>query len=62
MASKQGEGEMTYKDMTFCTAKDCRNLDCHRNMNRPDFQPGEQLVAMCNFKWKCTEFKKEQGK
>ena len=54
----------TYKDTTFCTAKDCGNLQCHRNMNRPDFQPGEQLVALCNFQWKCTEFKKkeEQGK
>lgn len=54
---------MTYKDITFCTAKDCGNLECHRNTNRPDFQPGDQLVAMCNFKWKCVEFKKkEHGK
>ena len=29
----------TYKDTTFCTAKDCGNLQCHRNINRPDFQP-----------------------
>lgn len=53
---------MTYKDIAFCTAKDCRNLDCMRNTNRPDFQPGDMLCSFINFKWKCKDYKKEQGK
>ena len=31
----------TYKGISFCTAKNCGNLDCHRNTLRSDFQPGE---------------------
>jgi hypothetical protein len=53
---------MTYKDIAFCTAKDCRNLDCIRNTNRPDFQPGDMPYSVINFKWKCKDYKKEQGK
>jgi hypothetical protein len=53
--------QMSYKDMAFCTAKDCRNLDCIRNTARPDFQPGDMPYSLINFKWKCKEYKKEQG-
>lgn len=61
--NKKGEKQMTYKDIAFCTAKDCRNLECIRNTNRPDFQPGDMPVCYMNFKEGCKKFKKkEQGK
>ena len=58
---------MTYKDMTFCTVKDCTKLDCHRNTNGYNFTPDEfwkDKVAFCDFKDNCPEYKrqKEQGK
>ena len=52
---------MSYKDMAFCPAKECRNLDCYRNINRPDFQPGDIPVCYMNFKESCEEYKGEQG-
>lgn len=48
--------------MTFCAVKDCRNLDCRRNTNRPDFQPGDLPVAYMNFRANCKEYKKENKK
>ena len=50
---------MTYKDMSFCPAKDCRNLECIRNTSRPDFQPGDMPVCYAGFNKNCKEFKKE---
>lgn len=50
---------MTYKDMAFCPAKDCRNLDCMRNTNRPDFQPGDMPVCYAGFNVNCKEYKKK---
>lgn len=58
---------MTYKDTTFCTAKNCGKLDCPRNTNRPDFNPQPtDLIAWAGFE-NCPErrsinYKKEQAK
>lgn len=49
-----------YKGMTFCSAKDCRNLQCDRNTNRPDFQPNDLPVAYAGFRDNCKEYEKEQ--
>lgn len=51
-----------YKDMTFCAAKDCRNLKCIRNTNRPEFQPGDMPVCYAGFKETCKKYKAEQSK
>lgn len=54
---------MSYKDMAFCPAKDCRNLYCIRNTNRPDFKPEGMLVCYAGFSVNCEDYKKkEQGK
>lgn len=36
---------MVYRDRWFCAHKGCKNLDCDRNTNRSDFNPGTQLVS-----------------
>jgi hypothetical protein len=54
--------KVTYKDMAFCPAQDCRNLDCKRNTNRPDFKPEGMAVCYANFSENCKEYKKEQSK
>ena len=51
---------MTYKDMAFCAAKDCGNLKCIRNTNRPDFQPGDMLVCYAGYSVSCEEYKKKK--
>lgn len=57
---------MTYKDMTFCTAKNCGKLDCHRNTLRSDFQPDENAIISWIGNQNCQNYvkldKKEQNK
>lgn len=53
---------MSYKDISFCPAKDCRNLDCRRNMNHPDFQPNGLSVCYVNFYMSCKEYKEQKQK
>lgn len=57
---------MTYKDMTFCTAKNCGKLDCHRNTLRSDFHPGENDWISWIGHQNCQNYvkldKKEQSK
>ena len=36
---KSEQQMLCYKDMTFCAADDCSNLNCLRNTKRADFQP-----------------------
>lgn len=58
---------MIYKDMTFCTAKNCGKLDCPRNTNGPNFNPkSTDWISWIGFE-NCTErrsidYKKEKGK
>ena len=47
---------MIYKDMAFCPAKDCKNWNCPRNTDRPDFQPGGLPVCYADFKSNCTKY------
>lgn len=52
-----------YKDMTFCTAKDCAKLDCPRNTKGANFKPDEfwkDKIAWANFKESCPEYRKEE--
>lgn len=55
-----------YKDITFCTAKNCGKLDCPLNTNRPDFQPEPtDRISWSGFST-CPEYRKlnymENGK
>lgn len=45
-----------YKDRTFCTRRNCANTECHRNVNRSDFEPGDMPVAYSCFQ-SCKDFK-----
>ena len=53
---------LCYRDMTFCTSKDCGNTECPRNTKGPMFDPDEfwkDRVAMADFQKTCKEYKKE---
>ena len=55
-----------YKDQSFCTAKNCGNMDCLRNVNRKDFDPEPtDTIAWSGFST-CPEYRKlnymENGK
>ena len=55
---------LCYKDITFCTAKDCDNLKCRRNMRRDDFRPDDffkDLIALKDFKTGCPKYKKAKA-
>lgn len=47
---------MSYKDMAFCPAKDCKNWNCSRNTDRPDFRPNGMPVCYADFKSNCDQF------
>lgn len=55
---------MCYRDMTFCTAKDCRNMKCRRNTRNTDFfHPDEfwkEHIAYSDFFKECPYYKKER--
>lgn len=58
---------MTYKDMTFCTAKNCGKFDCPRNVNGPNFKPKPiDLISWIGFancpNYQSINYQKEQGK
>lgn len=48
----------TYKDMTFCIAKECTNLNCHRHMLGPNFTPApeDKYIALSDFRRSCKEY------
>lgn len=51
-----------YKDMTFCAADDCSNLNCLRNTKRADFQSDDFFkdnVAYSDFQKGCPNYEKE---
>ena len=49
---------MTYKDMTFCTAKNCGKLDCPRNVNGANFKPEPtDRISWSGFST-CPEYRK----
>ena len=53
---------LCYKDMVFCTAKDCANMECIRNTRGPHFTPDEwwaNKVAYADIKDGCHEYRKE---
>lgn len=55
---------LCYKDMTFCTAIDCVNLECKRNMNREDFTPDsfwKDKIAQSDFRKICKQYYKENN-
>lgn len=51
---------LSYKDRAFCPAFDCRCLECDRNTNREDFQPGELLVCYSGFSSSCKKYKEQK--
>ena len=56
---------LCYKDMSFCTAKDCTNMECNRNTSGPNFNPDDwwkDKVAYAAFKEKCKEYRKGDKK
>jgi len=56
---------MCYKDMTFCTAKDCAKLDCLRNTrNKEFFRPDDfwkDKIAWSAFQSQCPDYRKENA-
>jgi len=54
---------MCYKDMAFCTAKDCTKLDCLRNTrNKEFFRPDDfwkDKIAWSAFQSQCPDYRKE---
>lgn len=52
---------IVYKDMTFCSCKDCTNIGCKRNPNNINWMeiPDDMGVAMSDFSVCCLEYKKE---
>ena len=52
---------ITYKDMTFCSCKECVNLDCKKNPNNINWKiiPDYMGVAMSDFSTRCLKYKKE---
>lgn len=50
---------LCYKDMTFCTRRNCANTECIRNVNRSDFKPDNMSVAYSCFQ-SCKDFKESR--
>lgn len=53
---------LCYRDMTFCTAKDCTVKDCPRNIHGDNFTPDEfwkNKVCYADFKSSCPKYMKE---
>lgn len=54
-----------YRDMTFCTAKDCPKIDCPRNIRNKEFCPDEfwkDKIAWASFQNHCADYQKEVEK
>lgn len=54
-----------YRDMMFCNAKDCANLDCRRNTKNINLPPDDfwaDKICIGDIKDKCKNYKKEQSK
>lgn len=55
---------LCYKDMSFCTAQDCTNLECSRNTRRGDFNPDDfwsDKVCYGDFLSDCKNYTKEES-
>ena len=51
---------MVYRDMTFCTAMDCANIQCERNTRNKDFRPlDSEPVAYADFRLQCMDYRKD---
>lgn len=56
---------LCYKDMTFCAADDCSNLNCLRNTKRADFQPDgffKDKIAYSDFQKECLDYWEKREK
>lgn len=51
---------IVYQDMTFCSCKECINLDCNRNINHINWDalPDNMGVAMSDFSVCCLNYRK----
>lgn len=51
---------MCYKDRSWCSAKDCQNMECNRNTNNKEvFNPDEfwsKRVSYMNFRKDCKDY------
>lgn len=60
---KSEQQMLCYKDMTFCAADDCSNLNCLCNTKRADFQPDDfffkDKVVYSDFQKDCPHYEKE---
>lgn len=54
---------LCYKDMTFCAAKDCTDMECRRNTRNEDFFHPDDFwkdkIAISDFQKRCPNYKKE---
>lgn len=54
-----------YRDMMFCNAKDCANLDCRRNTKNINLPPDDfwaDKICIGDIKDKCKNYRKEHSK
>ena len=54
---------LCYKDMSFCSAKDCANKECPRNTRGFNFTPDDwwkDRVAIMDFQRSCKEYSKDE--
>lgn len=55
---------MTYRDMTFCAAKDCTNMKCKRNYKHIPWHllPKWMPVSISPFQDRCEDYTKKEDK
>ena len=54
---------LCYKDMSFCSAKDCANKECPRNTRGYNYTPDDwwkDRVAIMDFKASCKDYTKDE--
>lgn len=53
---------MTYRDMTFCNAKDCRNMDCPLNYKHiPLWKlPKDTLISVSDLHKDCEDYTEKE--
>lgn len=55
---------LCYKDMMFCNADDCSELECERNTRGENFKPDDfwkDKICIGAIKEKCQYYKKEEN-
>ena len=48
-----------YRDMTFCSAQDCKNTECHRNqlvIDKGHFQAVNLPISQADYKPSCGTY------